>query len=689
MHSLSWGAAVLLGFFLSSSLAVLPAENAAPDDGASDPEEIIITGERTPRTLRETPSSVVVLGAEAIEATGADRLDQLLELVPNVQIGSGEEGPAIRGQDSTGVLRNLFAFLGGTRPRVTLQVDGRPVTYYEYVASSAPLWDVEKVELFRSPQTTTQGRNSIAGAIFVETADPGYEWQGRARILAGSFRTRQASLAVSGPIVADQLAVGISGDLRLSRMASDTADGIAGADIDRDDYGFVRVKTLLEPAAVPGLRMETSYVHTRSQAPQFEAVQAPFKARRFPVPERTNGIHRINVDSLTTRIEYKPAEDLSSLLTLSVGDADIRRFGLPGLGLTQVASRDYSAEGNLRWKSGDISLLAGLHHLVTDQNQSIDITGLGIGSGEFEDRQASTGVFGEAQWRPIGPLAITMGLRYQSDRQEREGRVGNPPSGIVLAYDGEFDAWLPKVSLSYDLSRDVTAGLLVQKAYNPGGTSISLSRRVADTFEAESLWNYEAFLRTTFDGARGLLSANVFYNDIRDAQRQQLVPIAVAGGGTIFATEFANAPKARTYGAEAEVSWRSKQITLRAGLGMLRTKVVETVLPTDVTRGRDFQRSPKLSAAAAIDWTPSEPLRLSAQVRHHSGYFSDDANTPARRIPAATIVDLRGAFTAGKVTVFGYARNALNAFTLSYLFTPTFGTANDPREIGVGIEGRF
>jgi outer membrane receptor protein involved in Fe transport len=680
---------VLLGFFLSTSLAVLPAENAAHEDDPADPEKIIVTGERTPRTLRETPSSVVVLGAEAIEATGADRLDQLLELVPNVQIGSGEEGPAIRGQDSTGVLRNLFAFLGGTRPRVTLQVDGRPVTYYEYVASSAPLWDVEKVELFRSPQTTTQGRNSIAGAIFVETADPGYEWQGRARILAGSFRTRQASLAVSGPIVADQLAVGISGDLRLSRMASDMADGIAGADIDRDDYGFVRVKTLLEPAVVPGLRMETSYVHTRSQTPQFEAVQAPFRARRFPVPERTNGIHRINVDSLTTRIEYKRAEDLSSLLTLSVGDADIRRFGLPGLGLTQVTSRDYSAEGNLRWKSGDISLLAGLHHLVTDQNQSIDITGLGIGSGDFEDRQSSTGVFGEAQWRPKGPLAITMGLRYQSDRQEREGRVGNPPSGIVLAYDGEFDAWLPKVSLSYDLSRDVTAGLLVQKAYNPGGTSISLSRRVADTFEAESLWNYEAFLRTTFDGARGLLSANVFFNDIRDAQRQQLVPVAVAGGGTIFATEFANAPKARTYGAEAEVSWRSKQITLRAGLGMLRTKVVETVLPTDITRGRDFQRSPKLSAAAAIDWTPSEPLRLSAQVRHHSGYFSDDANTLARRIPAATIVDLRGAFTAGKVTVFGYARNALNAFTLSYLFTPTFGTANDPREIGLGIEARF
>lgn len=681
---------MLSGLVVTLSLASAPAADPGPPEVVSTPpEDIIVTGERTPRSLRETSSSVVVLNEESIAATSADRLDQLLGLVPNVQIGSGEEGPAIRGQDSTGVLRNLFAFLGGTRPRVTLQIDGRPVTYYEYVASSAPLWDVEKVEIFRSPQTTTQGRNSIAGAIFIETKDPGYEWEGRARAIAGDFHTRQISLALSAPLVGNQFAIGVSGDLRLSRMASDMPDGIPGADIDRDDYGIARVKAVLEPAAVPDLRVEASYVHTSSQSPQFEAVQRPFPERRLREPERTNGINRVNVDSLTTRLGYQFGTNLASSVTLSFGDADIRRFGLPGLGLTKVASRDYSAEGSLRWQSESLSLLGGVHHLATRQGQSIDITGLGIGAGGFEDRQRSLGVFGEARWRPLSMLAITAGLRYQTDRQERFGQVGAAPTGIALAYDGRFEAWLPKLSLSYDFHPTVTAGVLVQRAYNPGGTSVSLSRRVGDSFGAETLLNYEGFVRSSFAGGRGTLAANLFTNSIRNAQRQQLVPVSVIGGGTIFATDFANAPRARTSGAEAEFSWRTGRLSVRAGLGLLRTRVVETVLPADVTRGKDFQRSPRLSAAGGIDWTPVSPLRLSMQIRHHSGYFSDDANTPARRIPAATIVDLRGAFTAGKVTLLGYARNALNAFTLNYLFTPTFGTADDPRELGVGIEARF
>ena len=92
-----------------------------------------------PGSLLETPSSVTVITADAIEAQPADRIEHLLVLIPNVQLGSGEEGVAIRVQDSTGVLRNLFAFLGGARPRVTLSVDGRAVSYYEYVFGAAAI----------------------------------------------------------------------------------------------------------------------------------------------------------------------------------------------------------------------------------------------------------------------------------------------------------------------------------------------------------------------------------------------------------------------------------------------------------------------------------------------------------------------------------------------------------------------
>ncbi|ANY20950.1 Colicin I receptor precursor [Tsuneonella dongtanensis] len=678
---------LLASTIATSSMAAAQSSEQVPESG----EEIIVTGERVARPIRETPSSVSVTTAEMLEASSADRLDQILEATPNVQVGSGEEGPAIRGQDSTGVLRNLFAFLGGTRPRVTVQIDGRPSTYYEYVNSSAGLWDVERVEVFRSPQTTTQGRNAIGGAIFVETLDPTYDWQGRARMLVGDQATRQGSLALSGPIVADQLAFRVSGDLRLGKTASDLADAIPGADVRRDDYGLARVKLLFEPKSIPDARLETTYVHTRAQSPQFEAVLPPYRERRAAIPQVTNGVHRIDVDAVTTRLDYEPAGAVLSTATFSFGDLVVQRFGLPGLGRTRVDGTDYSAEGILRWKaSTGISLISGVNYIATRQRQSIDITGLGIGTGGFRDRQESLGLFGEATVRPVPPLSLTLGIRYQRDRQRRVGQVGAPPTGIALDYDGLFDAWLPKASLTYELAPRTTAGVLVQRAYNPGGTSISLFRLAEDSFQPETLWNYELFFRTSFAGGRGTLAANLFKNDIADAQRQQLVTIILPNGNPLDTPEFANAPVARSKGLEAELGYRAgRRLSLAAGIGLLRTRVVETVLPNDPTLGKVFQRAPRFSASGMVDWNPVDPLRLSVQLTHQSGYFSDDANTPALRIEPSTIVNLRGSLDAGPVTIFAYARNVFDTFYLTYIFPSRLGTAGDPRELGIGLEARF
>lgn len=683
----------MVGLFLLASVTGTAVATTAPGEVADkEPiEEIVVTGERTPRSLQETASSVVVISAREIEAQAADRVDQLLATIPNVQLGSGTEGPAIRGQDSTGVVRELFAFLGGTRPRATLTIDGRAVTYSEYVLGAASVWDVERVEVFRSPQTTTQGRNSIAGGIFVSTSDPTYMWQARARAIVGNFGSRQVSAVVSGPIVNDQFAVRVSGDVKLGRNSSEMADGISGANIDRDDHGLVRVKLLAEPRAIPGMRFEATYVHAESQAPQFEAVREPFKKRRSPLPERTNGVLRTNVDSATALLSYELTPTLSSLTTLSHGNALVQRFGLPGLGRTRNSSADYSAETVLHWKhSGAFKLLGGAHYSTLRQRQFIDITALRIGSGGFDDRQQSLGLFSEMTWRPAVRLAITAGLRYQRDNQDRDGQVGLVGPGITINYAEEFHAWLPKISVAYDLGKNATIGLLIQRAYNPGGTTVNLATRRQNDFDAEQLWNYEAFMRTSFGRGRGTLAANLFYNDIRNAQRPQTVEFIAPDGKPFTATQIDNAPSARSSGVELELGWQtSNRLSVRLGLGLLETKVCRTLVLLDPLRGKEFQRSPSFSAAAAVDWRPIDALRLSAQLRTTSGYFSDDANTPTRHIEGYTTVSARAAYTAGPVTAFGYVKNALNAFYLTYLFTPTFGTAGDPREFGLGVEARF
>ena len=70
---------------------------------------------------------------------------------------------------------------------------------------------------------------------------------------------------------------------------------------------------------------------------------------------------------------------------------------------------------------------------------------------------------------------VTAGVRYQQDRQNRGGALGAPLASISLQFDRTFRAWLPKLSLAYDFSSGVRAGLMVQRAYNPA------ARRFAST----------------------------------------------------------------------------------------------------------------------------------------------------------------------------------------------------------------
>jgi iron complex outermembrane recepter protein len=127
-------------------LVVLAVVSASPDSVTADEQDrdIIVTGERVTRTLRETSSSVAVVNETEIEASGSNRVDDILALIPNVQLGNGSQGPAIRGLDTTGPLSALPAFLGGNRPRMTVIVDGRPVTYNEFVFGTFPVWDVSR-----------------------------------------------------------------------------------------------------------------------------------------------------------------------------------------------------------------------------------------------------------------------------------------------------------------------------------------------------------------------------------------------------------------------------------------------------------------------------------------------------------------------------------------------------------------
>lgn len=389
---------------LSSSVAATALEEART-------QEIVVTGERIARSEHETAASVAVVDRAQIDAAaGADRIEQLLQQVPNVQLGSGGEGPTIRGQDSTGAVRDLPAFLSGTRPRTTVTVDGRSISYYELAFWLTSLADVARVEVFRSPQTMTQGRNAIGGAIFVETGAPTFDWQGSLRLTAGTSETREVAAVISGPLVPDQLALRVSVDLRRSRTASQISSTAVNVDPNRDDSDEVRLKLLARPAAFPGISLELALAHGHSQMPQIEGINPPFTARRNPIAGY--GIFQITVDSLTGRLTYRLNPSLEARLTVSLGRAAVHRRAPPGLGEADIHARDLSFEPVVSWEpSNSVRLVTGLNYTRSTLAQAISLTAFPPvqGAGEFADAQDSLGLFGEGEVRLLPGLTQPRG----------------------------------------------------------------------------------------------------------------------------------------------------------------------------------------------------------------------------------------------------------------------------------------
>lgn len=683
-HGLRLARPVIIGM----AVAGLTPAVLADDPGVVVLTPITVSGERVDRSVQDTAASVSVFDEQRLsELSGADRIEQVIDMVVNTQKGSSDIGATIRGQDSTGVLLGANAFLGGTRPRATLQVDGRALNFNEFIYGPTGLWDVEKIEVFRGPQTTTQGRNAIAGAMFVDTKDPTFEPEGAGRLILGEYGTQQASAALSGPLVDDQVAARISVDWREqeSWMNYTAPDVFVGANREDDNYTNARLKFLFTPTAAPDFEAMLTVNHLNATTPQNETADEPYEDR---VQSMQNGAHwDTDVDSLTLDAMQALGENWELGLTGTYADSRSERFAAPGFGTAVVEADEYSLEALLRFDppAGRVRGLLGISYFTADQEETSDLSAF-LGMGEFTDAQRSIGAFGELTYDATSRLHLTAGGRFQQDTQMRVGTLGP----VVLDYDEKFDEFLPKFEAAYDLGVDKVVGVSARKGFNPGGTTVSFATGEIDEFDAETLWSYELFSRASLAGGDLFVSGNLFYMDFDDAQRQLINVVELPGGRTAETSEFENAPSAESYGLEVEGLWAlSQAVRLRASLGYLKTRITETLSPNDPILGKEFQRAPRYTSALGLIVTPNERLSFDVSVRHNSSYFSDDANSPEFKIDGVTVVDATVSYDFGPMRAFAYVRNATDEVYPVWQFRAGNSSLGDPREFGIGVEANF
>ena len=254
---------IAIGLCIGMSGSAAAAEKDSEEVASSrernyqDEQELVVTGEKTERSIFDTGSSVEVFDSRRIDSLpGAETVSDLMRMTANtVDVGIGNDLPTVRGVDGSGPSTGAGAFLSGTRPRLGLSLDGRALTYNEQAYGPQSLWDLDRVEVFRGPQSYIQGRNAIAGAIVMTTKDPSFEWESAIKGGFGNQHASQLAAMASGPLIDEQLAFRVSVDRQRRRSDIDLPAYTPVGDPREVQTTNARAKLLLNPA---GLRELTT-----------------------------------------------------------------------------------------------------------------------------------------------------------------------------------------------------------------------------------------------------------------------------------------------------------------------------------------------------------------------------------------------------------------------------------------------
>lgn len=169
-----------------------PAPESEPEPAPAALDAIIVTATRTQDDLAQTPISVSVTTDAALRQTNVTDIETLSDRLPNAQLALTPTNSFlfVRGL-GTGSVRSAEQSVGFFVDGVFL---GRPqVALFDFL-------DIEQVELLRGPQGALLGKNTVAGAVNVQTAPVTAEPEGYFEMLGGSDGQRRGRGAYSSAL---------------------------------------------------------------------------------------------------------------------------------------------------------------------------------------------------------------------------------------------------------------------------------------------------------------------------------------------------------------------------------------------------------------------------------------------------------------------------------------------------------
>jgi iron complex outermembrane receptor protein len=604
--------------------AQAPAEPVAAQREPGD-ETVVVTAQRRTQRLQDVPIAIRSFSGREIRELGADKLQDLVRVVPNVTLyddrGSGQPTWVIRGI-------GLADFNPNNTPTAALFYD--EIYTPSNALSGLGLFDLERVEVLKGPQGGLYGRNTSGGAIRVISARPVLgETGGYVDASFGSFEAIKAQGAVNIPL-GDIAALRLSA--RLDRGGG-WQDSLATPQDDTfgdQDFFALRGQLLLQPNEDLSflLKVEGGTDRSQSLLGRATGTENMALARGF-CPAVLSGVR--NDQTCGT---WADRNLLASRRPLGFSARDQSDDGSVVLSnpINQFDNQWAGATLNAAYDFGGITLTSITGYLQYDYRQVFDYDGSQLELGH-ENSDVGFEVWSQElrlQSDDSGAFDWMVGAIYNSDTIEdtrvfslRDNVIAAPPpvNALRRSYVQETKSWALYVNLGYDVtdqvrvhgslrytdetktisqaelfipalnfylfrnqsrelaladnwtgdigidykpSEDLLVYAKATKGYKSGGFfgGVATDPSGLNPYREESIWSYEAGVKAELDGGLRINGA-VFFYDYSDRQGYLNQRNPLTG---FTAVTLGNVGDVELYGAELEITWSPPQV---AGLTLM------------------------------------------------------------------------------------------------------------------------
>jgi outer membrane receptor protein involved in Fe transport len=717
--------------------------------------------------VQTTPISLTAVSGQDIQDRGLTDLGNLVQSVPGVSIRSS--GPGMTEFEMRGV-----ASTGGNSPTVGFYYDDTSLTAPSAanegkIVISPSLYDLNRVEVLRGPQGTLYGSGSMGGTIkvvpnppnpnafdtsaelvFGDTDHGGFDHAENAMVNL-PFGAGLAALRLVGSYSRDAgwidrvvIAPGAfplpngttRGDVLAAPVAADYHD------VNDVEKTSVRVSAVVNP--VEGLSITPSFFYQKLSSGGLpyidsnpgtdahyqpydisEAYSDTFKLSSINITYKTPILALTSITSYWSRNE-PVTQDATESWTTGLGPYVNGYYPPTGLGASSAIEYNptHQTTEEFRISSvGDSSLKWLVGYYYEDFHSAWDIVfpsqnGAALfGSNNLFSYFSpmpiyQQSVFGEVTYNVTEPWAITVGARrYRYDAPVSLDQFGALTATVMTETSERDQGVTPKISTSYQFTKDLMVYLTAAKGFRPGGgtgpvptsgpASVNCEPQLQIeygsngafvqgpiSFKSDNVWSYEAGEKLTLADNRVTVNGALYFEKWNGVQQTN----SLSTCGYVYT---ANAGNAHVRGGELEIqAIVVPEVTVSGNVGYVHAALVSSeLIDAGFNPGTAIQDVPQWTSTVSAAWRHSLTDQLTLTARADNTYTGSrtDETYSINQLPSYDLTNIRAGLDGGRWNAVLFVNNVADKRALISDITqaaeniPTFNrvAVSQPRTAGI------